>query len=56
LVLPDNVARSAVANHVLEHLEISTYRALIGLAEQAGDQATHTLAESILAQELEMTA
>src|SRR3954462_6800321 len=35
-------------------LEIGTYRALIGLAERAGDRATHRLAESILAQELEM--
>jgi len=54
--LPDNVARSAVANYAFEQLEIGTYRALIGLAEQAEDQATRTLAESILAQELEMAA
>ncbi len=54
--LPDNVARSAVANYAFEHLEIGTYRALIGLAEQAGDQETRRLAESILAQELEMAA
>src|SRR5918997_2661619 len=55
-VLPDNVARSAVANYAFEHLEIGTYRALSGLAEQAGDQETRRLAESILAQELEMAA
>jgi ferritin-like metal-binding protein YciE len=55
-VLPDNVARSAVANYAFEHLEIGTYRALIGLAEQAGDRETRKLAESILAQELEMAA
>ncbi len=55
-LLPDNVARSAVANYAFEHLEIGTYRALIGLAEQAGDRQTRTLAESILAQELEMAA
>jgi ferritin-like metal-binding protein YciE len=54
--LPDNVARSAVANYAFEHLEIGTYRALIGLAEQAGDRETQKLAESILAQELEMAA
>jgi ferritin-like metal-binding protein YciE len=54
--LPDNVARSAVANYAFEHLEIGTYRALIGLAEQAGDPETRELAESILAQELEMAA
>ena len=53
-VLPDNAARSAVANYAFEHLEIGTYRGLIGLAERAGDRATHRLAESILAQELEM--
>ena len=55
-VLPDNVARSAVANYAFEHLEIGTYRALIGLTERAEDQATRKLAESILAQELEMAA
>jgi ferritin-like metal-binding protein YciE len=55
-LLPDNVARSAVANYAFEHLEIGTYRALIGLAEQAGDRQTHMLAESILAQEMEMAA
>jgi ferritin-like metal-binding protein YciE len=54
--LPDTVARNAVASYAFEHLEIGTYRALIGLAEQAGDQATRKLAESILAQELEMAA
>jgi ferritin-like metal-binding protein YciE len=54
--LPDNVARSAVANYAFEHLEIGTYSALIGLAEQAGDRKTQNLAESILAQELEMAA
>ncbi|WP_114946767.1 DUF892 family protein [Microvirga calopogonii] len=54
--LPDNVARSAVANYAFEHLEIGTYRALIGLAEEAGDHETRKLAESILAQELEMAA
>jgi ferritin-like metal-binding protein YciE len=54
--LPDNVARSAVANYAFEHLEIGTYRTLIGLADQAGDQTTRSLAESILAQELEMAA
>ena len=53
-VLPDNAARSAVANYAFEHLEIGTYRGLIGLAERAGDRATRMLAESILAQELEM--
>jgi ferritin-like metal-binding protein YciE len=53
-VLPDNAARSAVANYAFEHLEIGTYRSLIGLAERAEDPATRTLAESILAQELEM--
>jgi ferritin-like metal-binding protein YciE len=36
--LPDNAARSAVANYAFEHLEIGTYRALISLAEQAGDR------------------
>src|SRR3954453_225108 len=46
-VLPDNAARSAVANYAFEHLEIGTYRSLIGLAERAGDRATHTLAEAI---------
>ena len=55
-LLPDNVARSAVANYAFEHLEIGTYRALIGLAEQAGDRQTRMLAQSILAQELEMAA
>ena len=55
-LLPDNVARSAVANYAFEHLEIGTYRALIGLAEQAGDRQTRMLAESILVQELEMAA
>jgi ferritin-like metal-binding protein YciE len=55
-LLPDSVARSAVANYAFEHLEIGTYRALIGLAERAGDRDTRTLAESILAQELEMAA
>ena len=54
--LPDNVARSAVANYAFEHLEIGTYRALIGLAEEADDRETRQLAESILAQELEMAA
>src|SRR3954468_8521902 len=53
-VVPDNAARSAVANYAFEHLEIGTYRALIGLAERAGDQATRTLADPILGQELEM--
>src|SRR3954468_4019952 len=53
-VLPDNAARSAVANYAFEHLEIGTYRGLIGLAERARDRVTRTLAESILAQELEM--
>ena len=55
-LLPDNVVRSAVANYAFEHLEIGTYRTLIGLAEQAGDWETRRLAESILAQELEMAA
>jgi ferritin-like metal-binding protein YciE len=55
-LLPDNVARTAVANYAFEHLEIGTYRTLIGLAEQAGDRETRALAESILAQELEMAA
>jgi ferritin-like metal-binding protein YciE len=55
-LLPDNVARSAVANYAFDHLEIGTYRALIGLAEQAGDRETRMLAESILVQELEMAA
>src|SRR3954453_11038723 len=45
---------SESANYAFEHLEIGTYRGLIGLAERAGDRATHRLAESILAQELEM--
>ncbi|MXQ12311.1 DUF892 family protein [Microvirga makkahensis] len=54
--LPDNVVRSAVTNYAFEHLEIGTYRALIGLAEQAGDRETRKLAEFILAQELEMAA
>jgi ferritin-like metal-binding protein YciE len=52
-LLPDNVARSAITNYAFEHLEIGTYRTLIGLAEQAGDRETRALAESILAQELE---
>jgi len=55
-VLPDNAARSAVANYAFEHLEIGTYRSLIGLAERAEDRATRTLAESILRQELEMAS
>jgi len=55
-LLPDNVARSAITNYAFEHLEIGTYRTLIGLAEQAGDRETRALAESILAQELEMAA
>jgi ferritin-like metal-binding protein YciE len=55
-LLPNNAARSAVANYAFEHLEIGTYRALIGLAEQAVDRETRRLAWSILAQELETAA
>ena len=43
-VLPDNAARTAVANYAFEHLEIGTYRGLIGLAERAEDRATRELA------------
>jgi len=52
--LPDSVARSAIANYTFEHLEIGTYRALIGLAEPTGDRETRSQAESAPAQELEM--
>ena len=55
-VLPDSAARTAVANYAFEHLEIGTYRGLIGLAERAEDRATRELAESVLAQELEMAS
>jgi ferritin-like metal-binding protein YciE len=50
------VAFSTVANYAFGHLEIGMHRALMGLADQAGDRDTRTLAEFILAQELEMAA
>lgn len=47
----DEVVKGSMAAYTFEHMEISSYRALIATAEAAGDQETKRVCENILRQE-----
>lgn len=50
----DEVVKGAMASYAFEHFEISAYTALIGAAEEAGDQQTATVCREILREEEQM--
>lgn len=52
----DEVVKGAMAGYVFEHFEISSYTSLIAAAGAAGDTATASACEQILAQEKAMAA
>jgi len=47
----DEVVKGSMAAYTFEHMEISSYRALIATAEAAGDQETKRICEGILKEE-----
>lgn len=51
LFVGDEVVKGAIASYTFEHLEIASYRALIGAAEQIGDGETARVCSEILRQE-----
>ena len=50
----DEVVKGAMAGYTFEHFEISAYSALIGAAEEVGDQQTAQVCRDILREEEEM--
>lgn len=50
----DEVVKGAMASYAFEHFEISAYSALIGAAEEVGDQETAQVCRDILREEEEM--
>ena len=52
----DEVVKGGMASYAFEHFEISAYTALIGAAEEAGDQQTATVCREILREEEQMAA
>ena len=54
LFVSDEVVKGTLASYTFEHMEIASYRILIAAAEQAGDQETKRVCESILQQEIAM--
>jgi ferritin-like metal-binding protein YciE len=47
----DEIVKGAMASYIFEHMEISSYTALIAAADQAGDLETRRVCEQILPQE-----
>lgn len=54
LFFSDEVVKGSLASYTFEHMEIASYKILIAAAEQAGDQETKRVCESILQQEIAM--
>ncbi|MBV4455718.1 MULTISPECIES: ferritin-like domain-containing protein [Pseudomonas] len=53
-LMSDEVIKGAMAGYVFEHVEISSYTALIAAAKEAGDTETQAACEQILPQEIAM--
>lgn len=56
MTVSDEVVKGAMAGYVFENVEISSYTSLIAAARTAGDTATASACEQILAQEKAMAA
>jgi ferritin-like metal-binding protein YciE len=50
----DEVLKNTFANYAFEHFEIASYRALIEMAQQAGDTAAPAMLQQSLEEELQM--
>ncbi len=53
-VMQDEVIKNTFANYAFEHFEIASYRALIEMAQAAGDTAAPKLLEQSLNEEMRM--
>ena len=56
LFVGDEVVKGSLASYTFEHMEIASYRILIAAAEEAGDQETKRVCQTILAEEERMAA
>jgi ferritin-like metal-binding protein YciE len=56
MTVSDEVVKGAMAGYVFENLEIASYTTLIAAAQAAGDSATQSACEQIIAQERAMAA
>ena len=52
--MPDEVLKNTFANFAFEHFEIASYRALLTMAEAAGDSSAPALLNQSLAEEVSM--
>jgi ferritin-like metal-binding protein YciE len=53
-VMQDEVMKNTFANYAFEHFEIASYRALIEMADAAGESSAHRLLEQTLNEEIRM--
>lgn len=53
-VMQDEVMKNTFANYAFEHFEIASYRALIEMADAAGDTSAQRLLEQTLNEEIRM--
>lgn len=52
----DEIVKGSLACYTFEHMEIASYRILVGTAEAVGDMETKAVCEAILAEEIAMAA
>lgn len=55
-VMQDEVMKNTFANYAFEHFEIASYRALMEMADAAGDTSAQRLLEQTLNEEIRMAA